>query len=166
MQMACIEFARHVCGLERANSTEVDPKTPHPVIDLLSTQRALTQKGGTMRLGAYPCTLEEGSLARKLYNRQKVSERHRHRYEFNNAYREKLTEGGLVLSGLSPDGSLVEMIELRDHPWFIASQFHPELRSRPMDCHPLFKGFIRAALQHRATHREAPLLGGLKVVKR
>jgi len=101
-----------------------------------------------------------------VYNRKKISERHRHRYEFNNAYRERLEAGGLVLSGLSPDAGLVEMIELRNHPWFIASQFHPELRSRPMDCHPLFKGFIRAAFQHRAQRREAPLLGGLKVVKR
>jgi CTP synthase len=166
MQMAVIEYARHVCGLERANSTEVDAKTPHPVIDLMTAQRGLTQKGGTMRLGAYPCVLEDGTLARKLYNRQKISERHRHRYEFNNAYRERLEAGGLVLSGLSPDGSLVEMIELRDHPWFLASQFHPELKSRPMDCHPIFKGFIRAAMEQRARRREAPLLGSLKVVKR
>jgi CTP synthase len=164
MQMAVIEFARHVCGLARANSTEVDPQTPHPVIDLMTGQRGLTQKGGTMRLGAYPCVLEEGSLARRVYKRQKVAERHRHRYEFNNAYRETLQAAGLVFSGLSPDGSLVEMIELRDHPWFIASQFHPEFRSRPMDCHPLFRGFIRAALDQRS--REAvPLLGGLKIVK-
>jgi CTP synthase len=166
MQMAVIEFARHVCGLDRANSTEVDPKTPHPVIDLMTTQRKLTQKGGTMRLGAYPCVLGDGTVARKIYNRQKVSERHRHRYEVNNAYRDRLEAGGLVLSGLSPDGSLVEMIEHKDHPWFVASQFHPELKSRPMECHPLFKGFIKAALQQRARRREAPLLGGLKVVKR
>jgi CTP synthase len=166
MQMAVIEYARHVCGLERANSTEVDPKTPHPVIDLMTAQRGLTQKGGTMRLGAYPCVLEDGTLARKLYNRQKISERHRHRYEFNNAYRERLEAGGLALSGLSPDGGLVEMIELRDHPWFVGSQFHPELKSRPMECHPIFKGFIRAALEQRARRREAPLLGSLKVVKR
>jgi CTP synthase len=166
MQMAVIEYARHVCGLERANSTEVDPGTPHPVIDLMTTQRGLTEKGGTMRLGAYPCLLEEGSLARKLYNRKKTSERHRHRYEFNNAYREKLVAGGLVLSGVSPDGSLVEMVEIKNHPWFLASQFHPEFASRPMDCHPLFKGFIKASLQQRGRRREAPLLGGLKVVKR
>src|SRR2546427_4345287 len=166
MQMAVIEYARHVCALERANSTEVDAKTPHPVIDLMGTQRGLTQKGGTMRLGAYPCVLEEGSLARRLYNRQKISERHRHRYEVNNAYRERLEKGGLVLSGVSPDGTLVEMIELRDHPWFVASQFHPELKSRPMECHPLFKAFIKAALQARARRREAPLLGGLKGVQR
>jgi CTP synthase len=164
MQMAVIEYARHVCGLEHANSTEVDPKTPHPVIDLMTAQRGLTQKGGTMRLGAYPCVLEDGTLARKLYNRQKISERHRHRYEFNNAYRERLEAGGLVFSGLSPDGALVEMIELRDHPWFLASQFHPELKSRPMDCHPIFKGFIRAAMEQRVRRREAPL--ALKVVKR
>jgi CTP synthase len=166
MQMAVIEYARHVCGLERANSTEVDPNTPHPVIDLMTAQRGLTQKGGTMRLGAYPCVLEEGSLARKLYNRKKTSERHRHRYEFNNAYRDRLEAGGLVCSGVAPDGSLVEMIELKDHPWFVASQFHPEFKSRPMECHPLFKGFIKAGLQQRARRREAPLLGGLKVVKR
>jgi CTP synthase len=165
MQMAVIEYARHVCGLGRANSTEVDPQTPHPVIDLMTGQRGLTQKGGTMRLGAYPCVLEDGSLARRLYKRQKVAERHRHRYEFNNAYRAQLEAAGLVLSGLSPDGSLVEMIELRDHPWFVASQFHPEFKSRPMDCHPLFRGFIRAALEQRAQRADAPLLGGLKIVK-
>jgi CTP synthase len=165
MQMAVIEYARHVCGLARANSTEVDPQTPHPVIDLMTGQRGLTQKGGTMRLGAYPCVLEEGSLARRLYKRQKVAERHRHRYEFNNAYRDQLQQAGLVFSGLSPDGSLVEMIELRDHPWFIASQFHPEFKSRPMDCHPLFRGFIRAGLEQRLQRAEAPLLGGLKIVK-
>jgi CTP synthase len=165
MQMAVIEYARHVCGLARANSTEVDPQTPHPVIDLMTGQRGLTQKGGTMRLGAYPCQLEEGSLARRVYKRQKVSERHRHRYEFNNAYRDQLQSAGLVFSGLSPDGSLVEMIELPDHPWFIASQFHPEFRSRPMDCHPLFRGFIRAALERKSQGAEVPLLGGLKIVK-
>ncbi len=165
MQMAVIEFARHVCGLDKANSTEVDPNTPHPVIDMMTAQRGLTQKGGTMRLGSYPCVLEEGSKARKLYNRKKVSERHRHRYEFNNVYREQLAKAGLVLSGLSPDGSLVEMIEIADHPWFLASQFHPEFHSRPMDCHPLFKGFVRAALQQRAKRRDTPLLGALKVVK-
>jgi CTP synthase len=166
MQMAVIEFARHVCGLERANSTEVDAATPHPVIDLMTAQRGLAQKGGTMRLGSYPCLLEEGSLARRLYNRRKTSERHRHRYEFNNAYRERLVAGGLLCSGVSPDGTLVEIVEIRGHPWFIGSQFHPEFKSRPMDCHPLFRGFIRAALQERKARREAPLLGGLKVVKR
>jgi CTP synthase len=162
MQMAVIEYARNVCGLEGANSTEVDPKTPHPVIDLMTTQRGLTQKGGTMRLGSYPCVLADGSLARKIYNRSKTAERHRHRYEVNNAYRERLEAGGLVLSGLAPDGSLVEMIELPDHPWFVASQFHPEFKSRAMEPHPLFKGFIKAALLHRAQRREAPLLKVLR----
>ena len=166
MQMAVIEFARHVCGLEGANSTEVDPNTPHPVIDLMHGQRAITRKGGTMRLGAYPCVLEEGSLARRVYNRKKIAERHRHRYEFNNAYREQLTKAGLGLSGVSPDDSLVEIVELADHPWFIASQFHPEFRSRPMDCHPLFRGFIKAAAVQRTSRRETPLLGTLKMVKR
>jgi CTP synthase len=162
MQMAVIEYARHVCGLEGANSTEVDPKTPHPVIDLMTTQRGLTQKGGTMRLGSYPCVLSEGSLSRKIYNRSKTAERHRHRYEVNNAYRERLEAGGLVLSGLAPDGSLVEMVELPAHPWFVASQFHPEFKSRAMEPHPLFKGFIKAALLHRAQRREAPLLKVLR----
>ncbi len=150
MQMAVIEFARHVCGLERANSAEVDPETPHPVIHLMSEQQSITHKGGTMRLGAFPCVLAPGSLAARLYGKRKISERHRHRYEVNNDYREVLESNGLVLSGLSPDGGLVEMVELRDHPWFVASQFHPEFKSRPIDCHPIFKGFIRAALDHQA----------------
>ena len=166
MQMAVIEYARHVCGLERANSTEVDPSTPYPVIDLLPEQRGLTKKGGTMRLGAYPCVIKDGSRARKLYKKHKISERHRHRYEFNNAYRQQLESAGLVCSGVSPDGGLVEMIELANHPWFIGTQFHPEFKSRPTDCHPLMKGFIRAARAQRAARRESPLLGGLKVVKR
>jgi len=147
MQMAVIEFARHVCDLERANSTEVDPKTPHPVIDLMTTQRGLTQKGGTMRLGAYPCVLEDGTRARKLYNRQKISERHRHRYEVNNAYRQQLSGAGLVISGTFQEGRLVEIIELPDHPWFVASQFHPEFKSRPTRPAPLFREFVAAALQ-------------------
>jgi len=149
MQMAVIEYARHVCGLERANSIEVDEQTPHPVIDLMNAQREVTDMGGTMRLGSYPCVLKEGSLAAKLYGKRKIDERHRHRYEVSNAYRETLEKHGLVLSGLSPDGSLVEIIELEDHPFFIASQFHPEFKSRPLDCHPLFKGFIEAALRRR-----------------
>jgi CTP synthase len=165
MQMAVIEYARHVCGLERANSIEVDPKTPHPVIDLMTSQREVTRKGGTMRLGSYPCALRDGSLARKTYKRGKIAERHRHRYEFNNAYRERLEKAGLVLSGVSPDGSLVEIVELEDHPWFLGCQFHPEFQSRPMECHPLFKGFVRAALQRAQARADMPLLGGLKVVK-
>jgi CTP synthase len=161
MQMAVIEYARHVCGLDDANSSEVDAATPHPVIHLMTDQRAVTRKGGTMRLGAYACILCEDSLAFRLYGKRKISERHRHRYEVNNAYRETLTQHGLVLSGVSPDASLVEMVELPAHPFFLASQFHPEFKSRPLDCHPMFKGFIRAALQHRNEAAQTPLLSAV-----
>ena len=154
MQMAVAEFARNVCGLAGANSTEFDKNSPHPVIHLMDTQREMEKMGGTMRLGAYPCLLKEGSLALKVYGRKKISERHRHRYELNNSYREILTQGGMFLSGLSPKGDLVEMIELKGHPWFIGCQFHPELKSRPTDCHPLFKGFIKAALVNHAALRD------------
>ena len=156
MQMAVVEFARNVCGLAGANSSEFDSKSPHPVIDLMEAQRSVDTKGGTMRLGAYPCVLEDDSLALKLYGRKKINERHRHRYEFNNHYIEGFTAQGMKLSGLSPDGSLVEIIELKDHPWFLGCQFHPEFKSRPMECHPLFKGFIKAALQNRQAVRELP----------
>jgi CTP synthase len=164
MQMAVIEFARNVCGLEHANSTEVDPQTPHPVIDLMLEQRNLSDLGGTMRLGAYPCVIKEGSLAQRVYGRRNISERHRHRYEFNTKYRERIEEAGMVLSGTSPDGTLVEMIEIPGHPWFLASQFHPEFKSKPLDCHPMFKGFVRAALAYRRTRAETPPLKGLRVV--
>ncbi len=156
MQMAAVEFARDVCGLERANSTEFDPATPHPVIHLMETQKGVENKGATMRLGAYPCALQDDSLAAKLYGKKKISERHRHRYEFNNAYREAFAQKGMALSGLSPDGTLVEIIELKDHPWFLGCQFHPEFKSRPMESHPLFKGFIKAALQNRQAQKEVP----------
>jgi len=156
MQMAAVEFARNVCGLAGANSTEFDPNSPHPVIHLMETQKGIDTKGGTMRLGAYPCVLQEDSLALKLYGRKRISERHRHRFEFNNDYVKRFTEKGMVLSGLSPDGSLVEIMELKDHPWFLGCQFHPEFKSRPLDCHPLFKGFIKAALQNRQTLKEVP----------
>jgi CTP synthase len=165
MQMAVIEFARNVCGLEGANSSEVDPATPHPVIDLLPTQRGLTQKGGTMRLGAYPCQLTDKTLAARTYGKRRIQERHRHRYEFNNAYAARLEAKGLLFSGRSPDGGLVEVVELADHPWFLGCQFHPEFKSRPFDCHPLFKGFIRAALLHRQAAHETPLLGELRAAK-
>ena len=122
----------------------------------METQKGIDAKGGTMRLGAYPCVLQEDSLALKLYGRKRISERHRHRYEFNNDYVKPFTEKGMVLSGLSPDGSLVEIMELKDHPWFLGCQFHPEFKSRPMDCHPLFKGFIKAAVQNRQTLKEVP----------
>jgi CTP synthase len=158
LQMAVIEYARHVCGLEGANSIEVNEATPHPVIDLMTAQRGITRKGGTMRLGSYPCTLADDSLALRLYGKKNIKERHRHRYEVNNEFRDTLEKNGLILSGLSPDGSLVEIIELRDHPFFIASQFHPEFKSRPLEPHPMFKGFIRAALQHKAARNRTPLL--------
>jgi CTP synthase len=156
MQMAVVEFARNVCGLAEANSSEFNGETPCPVIHLMETQKGIEKKGATMRLGAYPCLLKEDSLAARVYGKKKISERHRHRYEFNNGYRELFTSHGMILSGLSPDGNLVEIVELKDHPWFLGCQFHPEFRSRPMDCHPLFKGFIKAALQNRLTLREVP----------
>jgi CTP synthase len=149
MQCAAIEFARNVAGLTGANSAEFDEHTPHPVVHLMSDQHGVSDKGGTMRLGAYPCKLGEGTLAQKMYGVDEVRERHRHRYEFNNAYRERLTTKGLVLSGLSPDGRLVEIIELKDHPWFLGTQFHPEYNSRPHRPHPLFSGFVGAALQRK-----------------
>ncbi len=145
MQIATIEFARNVLKLEKAHSTEFEPNTPHPVIALLDEQKKITKKGGTMRLGAQPCQLVMGSLAAKLYGAFVVNERHRHRYEFNNAYRDKFEKADFVFSGTSPDGKLVEVIELLNHPFFIASQFHPEFRSKPHQPHPLFKGFIGAA---------------------
>ncbi len=150
MQMAVIEFSRNVCGLGKANSAEIDPDTPHPVIALMAEQNQVLEKGGTMRLGAYPCTVLDSSLAASVYGKKRISERHRHRYEFNNAYRHQLSQKGLIFSGLSPDQSLVEIVELADHPWFIGVQFHPEFKSRPFDCHPLFRGFIQAARQRRA----------------
>jgi CTP synthase len=162
MQVAVIEFARTVCGLAGANSREFDVQTPHPVIDLMETQKGVENKGGTMRLGAYPCVLREDSLAFRLYGKKRISERHRHRYELNNRYRETLARHGMVFSGLSPDGTLVEMIELKDHAWFLGCQFHPEFKSRPTDCHPLFRGFIRAALQRRVSQREVPRIKAVR----
>lgn len=148
MQCACIEYARNVCGLDGAHSTEFRPDTAHPVICLLSEQKNITSKGGTMRLGAYPCRLAKGARAREAYGRPEVSERHRHRYEFNPAYRMDFDERGMVFAGFSPDGTLVEMIEISDHPWFVGTQFHPEFRSRPEEAHPLFASFIRASMEY------------------
>ncbi|MDR7517265.1 MAG: CTP synthase [Armatimonadota bacterium] len=147
MQWAVVEFARHVCGLEGANTTEVDPATPHPVIDLLPEQKGVTEKGGTMRLGLYPCRLAPGSLAAAAYGTDMVAERHRHRYEVNNAYLDILTRGGLRVTGVYPEKNLVEIIELSDHPWFVGTQFHAEYRSRPTRPHPLYRDFIGAALR-------------------
>ena len=150
MQMAVVEFARHVAGLAGAHSSELSGDTPHPVIDLMEDQRGITAKGGTMRLGAYPCRLPlEDSFVRAAYGAQDISERHRHRYEFNNAYRDRLTGHGLRLAGLSPDGHLVEIVELPNHPWFVGVQFHPEFKSRPNKAHPLFREFVRAAKAHQ-----------------
>jgi CTP synthase len=148
MQIAVIEFARNVVGLTGAHSTEFDKDGPHPVVDLMAHQREITNKGATMRLGAYPCKLAKGSLAERVYGSTAISERHRHRFEVNNAYRDQLAAKGLSLSGLSPDGALVEMCEIPDHPWFLACQFHPEYKSRPLAPHPLFRGFVGAVLSH------------------
>ena len=146
LQCAVIEFARNRCGLDGANSTEIDPATPHPVVCLMEEQAEVIDLGGTMRLGAWPCALQPGTRAAEAYGEPTVSERHRHRYEINNAYRTRLEEKGMVLSGLSPDGALVEVVELKDHPWFVATQFHPEFKSQPLAPHPLFKAFVGAAI--------------------
>ncbi len=146
LQMAVIEYARHKCGLAEANTEEIDPECIHPVIHLLPEQKGVVSKGGTMRLGIYPCRIVEGTLAWKLYGDELVYERHRHRFEVNNAYRDQLAGAGMVFSGVSPDNRLVEIIELPDHPFFIATQFHPEFKSRPNRAHPLFAGLVRAAL--------------------
>ena len=154
LQMAVVEYARNVCGLANANSVEFDAATPHPVVHLMPEQRAITDKGATMRLGAYPCVLEEGSLAARLYGTQAISERHRHRYEVNNDYRSALAEKGMRCSGVSPDGRLCEIIELPEHPWFLGCQFHPEFKSKPFKPHALFAGFIGAALNRRRDRTE------------
>jgi len=158
LHMAVIEFARHVCGFEGANSSEIDPETPHPVIDLMPGQRGV-EMGGTMRLGLWPCYLEPGSHAGDAYGDESVYERHRHRFEVNNEYRERFAEGGLIASGVSRDGTLVEIMELRDHPFFVGVQFHPEFRSRPTRPHPLFRDFVEAAMQTlpEGAQRELPL---------
>ncbi len=157
MQLMCIEFARNVLGLEDANSTEFDRGTDNPVIDLMLEQRAITDMGGTMRLGLYPCVMQPGTKAAAAYGEKQVDERHRHRWEFNNAFREPFEKAGMVFSGISPDGKLVEISELKDHPYMVGSQFHPEFLSRPMRPHPLFLGLIRAAAHKAGVGlREAP----------
>jgi CTP synthase len=149
MQCAVIEFARNVAHLTRANSAEFDPLSDQPVVALMDDQKSVDDKGGTMRLGQYPCHLQKGTKAQQAYDTDVIMERHRHRYEFNNEYRQILADAGLVISGTSPDRKLVEIVELPNHPWFVASQFHPEFQSRPDKAHPLFKGLLNAAVAHR-----------------
>ena len=154
MQTACIEYARNVCGLEDANSSEFDPATPHRVIYKLRELRGVEELGGTMRLGAWPCKIEPGTLAHKVYGQLEISERHRHRYEFNREYEGPLTAAGLRISGSTPDGTYVEMVEIPGHPYFLGCQFHPEFKSKPLEPHPLFKAFVGAAYQHGLQRRE------------
>lgn len=149
LQTAVIDFARHVCGLKQANSTEFNKKTKYPVIDLMESQRAVKAKGGTMRLGAYECVLEKNSKAYDAYRKKRIFERHRHRWEVNNRYRSRLTKHGMKITGVNPDLNLVEIIELPDHPWFVAGQFHPELKSRVNRAHPLFRDFVKASLTYK-----------------
>ena len=157
MQMAVVEYARNICSLAKANSSEFDFQTPHPVIDLLPEQRNVKDKGASMRLGAYPCVVSPDSFAYVAYGQKEISERHRHRYEFNNDYKKILTEKGLQITGASPDGRLAEIVEIKDHPWFLGCQFHPEFKSRPTKPHPLFSKFIEAALKHaRGKSKKSP----------
>ena len=149
MQCAVIEFARNVLGLEGAHSSELNPETKYPVIDLMSDQKDIEDLGGTMRLGLYPCRLDENTKSYELYKDEVIYERHRHRYEFNNEFRTRIEEAGMTIAGTSPDSRLVEIIEIKDHPWFVAAQFHPELKSRPNRPHPLFAGFIKAAMENK-----------------
>ena len=151
MQVATIEFARNVCGIKNANSTEFDKKAAEPVISLLEEQRGVRNKGGSMRLGTWPTQIAKNTLAERIYGGTDVMERHRHRYEFNMKYRDRMNEKGFVISGTSPDGTLAELIELRDHPYFIGCQYHPEFQSKPNKPHSLFKGFIQACLAYQAS---------------
>src|SRR5712675_682474 len=151
MQTMVIEFARNVCRLEHANSTEFDAATPDRVIYKLRELKGVDELGGTMRLGAYPCLLADGSYAREAYGAPEISERHRHRYEFNREYEKVLTEAGLRIAGQTPDGVYVEICEIPDHPWFLGCQFHPEFKSKPLEPHPLFAAFIGAAIEHKKT---------------
>jgi CTP synthase len=160
MQCAVIEFARNVCNLAGAHSTEFDKDAEHPVICLLDEQKSITDKGGTMRLGAQPTRLELGSVAAECYGTTEISERHRHRYEFNNCYRQQFAANGLRFSGTSPDGSLVEVVELPNHPWFVAVQYHPEFKSKPIAAQPLFAGFVGAAVVHKSGRTAAKKSAG------
>ena len=154
MQVAVVEFARNVLGLADANSSEFDAQTTNPVIDLMQTQRTISDKGGTMRLGSWVCCLQPGTRAYQSYGEPIVFERHRHRYEFNNEYRKRMESHGMVVSGRSADNNLVEIIEYQDHPWFVASQFHPEFKSRPKRPHPLFRNFVAASIRSQHLHAD------------
>jgi CTP synthase len=163
MQCMVIEYARNVCGLAEATSSEFDPETRHAVIYMLRDLLGVEEMGGTMRLGAYPCQLQEGTRARRIYDTEEISERHRHRYEVNQKYLQPLVDGGLVVSGMSPDGKFVEMVELKDHPWYLGCQFHPEYKSKPTDPHPLFVSYIRAALERRLKGVDVSVLEAVRV---
>ncbi|HVP06940.1 MAG TPA: CTP synthase, partial [Candidatus Acidoferrum sp.] len=168
MQCAVIEYARNICGLEDAHSYEFYRDLKHPVIHLMADQEGVTELGGTMRLGAYPCNLAPGSRSLEAYGTARISERHRHRYELNNAYRDMLISHGLALTGLSPDGKLVEIVEVPDHPWFVGVQFHPELKSRPLKPHPLFREFVKAAVAYHSMRKldVAPIVAETEDVSR
>ncbi len=153
-----IEFARNIAGVDKASSGEFTPSSKYNVVDLMPEQQSVTLKGGTMRLGAYPAALADGSLIAKVYGKKNISERHRHRFEVNNAFVAQLKNAGLVISGTSPDGILVETIELKDHPWFIGCQYHPEFKSKPFAPHPLFKSFIKAAVENSKRYEQESLL--------
>jgi CTP synthase len=155
LQVAVIEFGRNMLGFKDANSTEMDPKTKDPIIDLMEEQKKITKKGGTMRLGAYPCTLKEETKVFEMYGDEHISERHRHRYEFNNDYLERFENKGMMAVGINPDSNLVEIMELKNHPWYIGTQFHPELKSRVVEPHPLFVGFIKASVEHKSKKNKA-----------
>lgn len=168
MQVAIIEIARDLCGMKHANSSEFDPESPSPVVHIMEAQRSVNAKGGTMRLGAYPCAVKKGTKAYSVYGTSEISERHRHRFEVNNSFRPELEKAGVEFSGLSPDGSLVEIMELKGHPWFVACQFHPEFKSRPMEPHPLFKGFIKAVVAQKtqAARKQNPKVSKKKAPAR
>ncbi len=153
MQVLCVEFTRHVLGFSDANSTEIDPHTPHPVISLLSEQKGISNLGGTMRLGAFTCQIKPGTKAEKAYGKNRISERHRHRFEFNNLYKDQCEQKGLILSGVLEEGHLCEIAEIQDHPWMVGVQFHPEFKSKPTAPHPLFSAFIAAMIEQQKKQR-------------
>jgi CTP synthase len=157
MQMAVIEFARNVLNFKDANSTEMDSKTTYPVIALMDEQKDVTEKGGTMRLGAWACDLKMGSLAQKIYKANTIEERHRHRYEFNNKYKEQIEASGMLATGLNPETGLVEIIEIPEHPWFVGVQYHPEYKSTVANPHPLFVAFVKAALKHKKNNKSVTM---------